>query len=64
VVDKESGEVMKDKLFILSEEEVRAIVEEFSHSWISHENPLCLEAFKKMMAFVQEIDNARQSQNN
>lgn len=52
----------KERLLKLTVEEVRSIVEEMKNQFISRDNPKCEATLYRMIHFLEEMDNARPSQ--
>jgi hypothetical protein len=57
---------IQTNLFILSEEEVRAVVEELQHTYVNKENEAYTRVLNKMSSFLsqQEKEHVGQSQDN
>ena len=51
----------KNDNFEMTEDEVRAIMKELEHQFISYENPIAHHLVTRMMQFLREIDNAGKS---
>jgi hypothetical protein len=51
----------KDNEFKLTVEEVRAVLKELEHIYISYENPIATAVIYKMMDFLKEQDNVRKN---
>jgi hypothetical protein len=52
------------KYFVMNEEDVKSILKELNHQFISRDNMTCFILLQRMTQFLMELENARTSKDN